>query len=67
MIYFEGAPGDCNNPECCHNEVNSVRQCDACGKFTMIIRDPRTLSDGDVYAYDPVCGRTYHVRTQLQA
>lgn len=62
MIFYDGGEDACTNPECVHDEVNAVKWCSECGKFSMILRDPRTLPDGAVYAYDPLCGVTYHVR-----
>lgn len=62
MIFYDGGEDACTNPECCHSETNAVKWCAECGRFSMIIRDPRGLDDGAVYVYDPFCGATYHVR-----
>ena len=47
--------------ECTHDEINSVRQCPRCLLFTLLIRDPRALEAGAIYAYDPLCGLTWRV------
>jgi len=43
-------------------EINTVKQCASCGHWEMLIRDPRHLNDGNVFAYCPACGSTFHVR-----
>ncbi len=59
---YDGGEDACTNPECCHTEPNIAKWCPKCQKLTMLVRDPRGLEDGSVYAYDPWCGETYHVR-----
>lgn len=63
MIYYYDAGSGCGNTEPEHvcSEINIVKTCQSCGCHNLITRDPRNLNDGDVYAYDPMCGVTYFI------
>ncbi len=44
-----------------NHEINTVQQCQGCGGWDMVIRDPRRLPPLSYFAYCPWCGLTYKV------
>lgn len=43
--------------ECtCDQEMNALGWCPHCGQLRFLLRDPRRLEPGNIYAYDPWCG-----------
>ena len=43
-------------------ETNTTQECWWCQTPDMLLRDPRELPSGSVFAYCPGCGGTYIVR-----